>query len=82
MTLARDDALLRRSPEGGALVSAHAGAEGEQILGLEHYESAIASGADFIEMDVRRTADGVLVLHHDPVVGGHEINATTFVELG
>jgi glycerophosphoryl diester phosphodiesterase len=82
VTLARDHVLLRRSPQGDALVSAHAGAEGEQILGLEHYESAIASGADFVEMDVRRTADGVLVLHHDSLVRGREINGMTSVELG
>ena len=28
----------------------------------------VASGADGVECDVRRTADGVLVLHHDPEV--------------
>jgi glycerophosphoryl diester phosphodiesterase len=73
--------MLRRSPQGEALISAHAGAEGERVLDLEHYETAIASGADLVEVDVRRTADGVLVLHHDPAVAGHEISATAFAEL-
>lgn len=30
------------------------------------FEAAIRPGVDFIETDVRRTMDGVLVLHHDP----------------
>ena len=29
------------------------------------FESAIKSGADAIELDLRRTADGVIVVHHD-----------------
>ncbi len=29
------------------------------------FEQAIAFGADAIELDVRRTADGVLIVHHD-----------------
>jgi glycerophosphoryl diester phosphodiesterase len=75
-------ALLQRSPQGDALISAHAGAEGEGVLGLDHYEAAIASGADFAELDVRRTADGVLVAHHDPGIGGRAIAGARFAELG
>jgi glycerophosphoryl diester phosphodiesterase len=30
----------------------------------------VALGADGVELDVRRAADGALVLHHDPEVGG------------
>jgi glycerophosphoryl diester phosphodiesterase len=75
------DALLRRGPQGDALLSAHAGASGEQVLGLEHYEAAVASGTEFVEIDVRRTADGVLVLHHDPAVRGRQINATASARL-
>ncbi len=33
---------------------------------LEAFELAVDAGADGIELDVRRTADGVLVLSHDP----------------
>ncbi|HEU5036315.1 MAG TPA: glycerophosphodiester phosphodiesterase [Nocardioides sp.] len=43
------------------LVSAH------RCLTREAIEAAIALGADYVEIDVRRTADGSLVLHHDPV---------------
>jgi len=39
-------------------------------------------GADAVELDVRRTADGVLVVHHDPrVVGGRVIATTPQAEL-
>ncbi|MDN4483710.1 glycerophosphodiester phosphodiesterase [Demequina lignilytica] len=35
---------------------------------LAAFAAAIDAGADGIELDVRRTADGVLVIHHDPRV--------------
>lgn len=37
---------------------------------LDGVRSAAALGADGVECDVRRTADGILVLHHDIEVGG------------
>lgn len=43
------------------LVSAH------RCLSREAIEAAIAMGADYVEFDVQRCADGSLVLHHDPV---------------
>ena len=33
---------------------------------LEAFRGARAQGADWVELDVRRTADGELVVHHDP----------------
>lgn len=33
---------------------------------LEAFHLAAAMGSDAVELDVRRTADGVLVVHHDP----------------
>ena len=33
------------------------------------FEAAIAAGADYVETDVRMTADGVLVCSHDPDLG-------------
>ena len=33
------------------------------------FELAVRLGADAIELDVRRTADGNAVIHHDPTVG-------------
>jgi glycerophosphoryl diester phosphodiesterase len=32
--------------------------------------AAVASGANGVELDVRRTADGALVVHHDHVIAG------------
>lgn len=43
------------------LVSAH------RCLTRADIESAIALGADYVEFDVQRCADGALVLHHDPI---------------
>ena len=43
------------------LVSAH------RCLTREDIEAAIALGADYVEFDVQRCADGSLVLLHDPV---------------
>jgi glycerophosphoryl diester phosphodiesterase len=48
------------------LISAHRGSCG--VAGLpaaERYDRAIALGVDFVELDVRRTADGILVNYHD-----------------
>lgn len=36
---------------------------------VEAFRDAVAAGADGVEFDVRRTADGVLVVHHDATVG-------------
>ncbi len=35
---------------------------------VESFAAAIAAGARGIELDVRRTADDALVVHHDPVL--------------
>src|SRR4051794_5466371 len=43
------------------LVSAH------RCLTAADIEAAIAMGADYVEIDVQRCADGSLILHHDPV---------------
>jgi glycerophosphoryl diester phosphodiesterase len=37
---------------------------------LAAFHAAVASGADGVELDVRRTADGALVVHHDAAVAG------------
>jgi glycerophosphoryl diester phosphodiesterase len=36
---------------------------------LAAFAGAVAMGVDGVELDVRRTLDGVLVVHHDPRVG-------------
>ena len=48
-------------------VVAHRGASGEfPEQTLVAYEQAISQGAEALEVDIRLTADGVLVCHHDP----------------
>jgi glycerophosphoryl diester phosphodiesterase len=52
-------------------VLAHRGAsKAERENTLEAFRRALDMGADGVELDVRRTADGRLVVHHDPVVDG------------
>ncbi|MFE9772095.1 glycerophosphodiester phosphodiesterase family protein [Streptomyces sp. NPDC005931] len=52
-------------------VSAHqGGSEHAAPATREAYEEALRSGAEYAEFDVRRTADGVFVVHHDARVGG------------
>jgi glycerophosphoryl diester phosphodiesterase len=47
-------------------IVAHRGASAaERENTLPAFEQAIALGADMVEFDVRRTLDGVLVVHHD-----------------
>lgn len=41
------------------------------------FEGAAALGADWVELDVRRTSDGVLVVHHDPVLADGRVIADT-----
>lgn len=50
------------------LIAAHRGASAIAPENtLEAFEAAIAVGADMVEFDVRSTADGVLVVTHDPL---------------
>ncbi|MFF0016597.1 glycerophosphodiester phosphodiesterase family protein [Streptomyces sp. NPDC005374] len=51
-------------------VSAHrGGCERAGAATREAYEDAIRSGAEYAEFDIRRTADGVFVVYHDPRAG-------------
>ncbi|MET9735875.1 glycerophosphodiester phosphodiesterase family protein [Streptomyces sp. NPDC006458] len=52
-------------------VSAHrGGSEHHGAATWAAYEDALRSGAEYAEFDIRRTADGVLVVHHDARAGG------------
>ena len=48
---------------------------------LAAFALAIADGADFVEFDIRRSADQEYVVHHDPTVGSKLIAAATLGEL-
>ncbi|WP_328345608.1 glycerophosphodiester phosphodiesterase family protein [Streptomyces violaceus] len=65
-------------------VSAHrGGSERADAATWEAYKDALESGAEYVEFDVRRTADGVLVIYHDPRVGptGPPLSRLTHTEL-
>ena len=60
-------------------VIVHGGAESRRYHNvLEALETALALQADLFEFDVRRTADGVLVVHHDEVVGAAALRDLSF----
>src|SRR5512139_1484804 len=61
------------------LIIAHRGSPGhakENTIGS--FEKAMASGADMIEFDVRRTKDNVLIAFHDESIQGHSTKDLTF----
>jgi len=63
-------------------VVAHRGAWGAAPQNsLDAFERAIALGCDGIEIDVRRAADGRLVIVHDARVGGRPVGRLTHPEL-
>ena len=51
-------------------ISAHkGGSEGAAPETYEAYKAALGSGAEYAEFDIRKTADDVLVIHHDRSAG-------------
>jgi len=65
------------------LVIAHRGASAYQIENsFAAFRAAVDMGADGVELDVHVTADGVPVVHHDPVAGPYAIAEVTFETLG
>jgi len=64
-------------------VSAHRGGSESAPAGTyDAYRDALAAGADFVEFDVRRTADGELVAFHDPELGrGRPVGSLTYADL-
>ncbi|MCW2921387.1 MAG: Glycerophosphoryl diester phosphodiesterase [Thermoleophilia bacterium] len=67
------------------LVVAHRGyhpVDGPSENSLGAFQAAIDIGADVVESDIRRTKDGVLVLHHDAeFADGRTIADLTYAEL-
>lgn len=70
------------APAYAPLVIAHRGATRRAPENsLAAFEAAIAAGADMVELDVRLTADGVLVVHHDSTARGIPISRLTYQQL-
>jgi glycerophosphoryl diester phosphodiesterase len=65
------------------LISAHRGSCG--VAGLpaaERYDRAIALGVDYVELDVRRSADGLFINYHDGVTpSGRATNSLAYADL-
>ena len=80
MTFATSNAdRARRSPP---LVLAHRGASATRPENtLEAFAEARRQGADGVELDVRRTGDGALVVVHDSFIGDRAVAACTVAEL-
>ncbi|MFA1544917.1 glycerophosphodiester phosphodiesterase [Actinomadura chokoriensis] len=49
--------------------------------GLTGLGVAADSGAEYVEIDIRRTGDGRLVVHHDPEIGGLRINRLSYARI-
>lgn len=65
-----------KSPSGDPASIAHRGASGQAPENtIAAFELAIEQRADFIELDIQRSADGELVVFHDP----HNLDRTTNV---
>lgn len=47
---------------------------------VESFRAALEMQAEMVELDVRRTADGRLVVHHDPDIGGRAIAGMSWTE--
>ena len=64
------------------LIVAHRGASAYDVENsLSAFRLAAAMGADGVELDIHVTADGVPVVHHDPVAGRYPIWRTALEEL-
>jgi glycerophosphoryl diester phosphodiesterase len=48
---------------------------------MEAFEAAVDMNAEMVELDVHRTKDGVLVVHHDPGFPGGEIGSMTMAQV-
>lgn len=63
-------------------VSAHkGGSEDARSATWEAYESAVTTGAEYVEFDIRRTRDGKFVVFHDPRVAGRPLSGLSYEEL-
>jgi len=70
-----------RRTDGRPLVIVHGGTEANRYRDvLAALVKAITLHADYFEFDIRRTADQVLVVHHDDQVADTSLQALSFVD--
>lgn len=66
----------------GKLIVAHRGASAyEKENTLRAFERAIEQGADAIEFDIRKTADQILIVHHDEKIQGKIIRGLAYADV-
>jgi glycerophosphoryl diester phosphodiesterase len=71
---------LRRS-DGRPLIIVHGGSEPQRYRNvLEALDTALALGADYFEFDIRRTADAVLVVHHDEEITRSKLRELSYAD--
>ena len=74
-----------RPPRPGNVHSVHpkpaVSAHRRDEAGLDGLRKAAESGAEYVEIDIRRTGDGRLVVHHDAAVGGQPLKRLTYARL-
>ena len=58
----------------------HRGAKGHPENTIPSFEAALEQGADGMELDIRQSGDGQLIVVHSPVVGGLLVKSTPFEE--
>ncbi|HVN76043.1 MAG TPA: glycerophosphodiester phosphodiesterase [Thermoanaerobaculaceae bacterium] len=74
--------LGTRTPDAGLLIIGHRGfAAAFPDNSLAGVQAAITAGADGVEVDVRRCADGTWVCHHDRTRAGRPVAAWALAEL-
>ena len=60
------------------VIIGHRGAKGHPENTLPSFEAALEQGADGVELDVRLSGDGQLIVVHSPVVRGLLVKSTPF----
>lgn len=65
------------------LIFAHRGASGlvEHENTIEAFEKAIEVGADGIELDIRKTKDNIILVHHNPNIKEYLIQDFTYEQI-
>ena len=64
-----------------ATIIGHRGATGHPENTIPSFELALELGADGVELDVRKSGDGHLIVVHGSVVGGMSVKSTPFDDL-